>query len=105
MLDIGEDIVRSSEVLRQIETALLERQEKFVEIKFIENTAFPVIKITCSSEFLNKNMDITILDQSHSGMKCVDLVKEYIHEYEGILKPLVFILKHLLYKAGLNDPY
>lgn len=46
-----------------------------------------------------------MLDHKHNGLNCVDLVKEYLVQYEGILRPLVYIIKHLLYMAELNDPY
>lgn len=64
-----------------------------------------MIKIVCTEKYLNKKLDITLQDERHNGLNCVDLVKEYLAEYEGLLKPIVFVVKHLLYLAGLNDPY
>lgn len=50
------------------------------------------------------HIDISIQDIKHYGLKCVDLVKEYLKEYEA-LEPLIFSLKNLLKMADLNDPY
>lgn len=38
------------------------------------------------------------------GLKCVELVKEYINQFEA-LEPLLYVLKNLLKNANLNDPY
>jgi len=84
---------------------LNQRTEVFEDVKFISSTAFPVIKIVCTEKYLKKKLDITLQDDRHNGIKCVELVKEYLLEYEDILRPLIYILKHLLFHAGLNDPY
>lgn len=106
VLDIGQDRVPSQyEAFSAIEAALLNRKDIFSEVKFISNASFPVIKIVCNAEYLNKKLDITMQDHKHNGLNCVDLVKEYLIQYEGILRPIVFIMKHLLYMAELNDPY
>ncbi len=49
-------------------------------------------------------MDISIQDGKHYGLKCVELVKSFMNEYEA-LEPLIFALKNLLKNANLNDPY
>jgi non-canonical poly(A) RNA polymerase PAPD5/7 len=49
-------------------------------------------------------MDISLQDSKHYGLKCVELVKSYMNEYEA-LEPLIFGLKNLLKNANLNDPY
>ncbi len=43
-------------------------------------------------------------DSKHYGLKCVDLVMDFIKEYEA-LEPLIFSLKNILKNANLNDPY
>lgn len=49
-------------------------------------------------------MDISLQDGKHYGLKCVELVKSFMGEYEA-LEPLIFALKNLLKNANLNDPY
>lgn len=73
-------------------------------IKFIDATLIPIIKLTVSDEFNNMQMDISLQDAKHFGLKCVELVKSFMNEYEA-LEPLIFSLKNLLKNANLNDPY
>jgi len=73
-------------------------------IKFIDATLIPLIKLTVSDEFNNMQMDISLQDAKHFGLKCVELVKSFMSEYEA-LEPLIFSLKNLLKNANLNDPY
>ena len=73
-------------------------------IKYINTAKVPIIKLTTIDEFKNMQIDISMEDQSHYGLKCVDLVKGFIKEYE-VLEPLVFAIKTLLKIAYLNDPY
>ena len=49
-------------------------------------------------------LDISLQDGKHYGLKCVELVKSFLTEYEA-LEPLIFALKNLLKNANLNDPY
>ena len=74
------------------------------ETKTIKNTSVPVLKITCSKEYLNKRVDMSIQDIRHNGMRCVELVKEYLQIYPP-LKPLVLALKYFLYILNFNDTY
>lgn len=73
-------------------------------IKFIDTAVIPIIKITASDEYNNMQMDISLQDGKHYGLKCVELVKSFMNEYEA-LEPLIFALKNLLKNANLNDPY
>lgn len=73
-------------------------------IKFIESATIPIIKIIASDYFNNMNIDISIQDSKHYGMKCVNLVKDYISEFEA-LEPLLYALKNLLKNGNLNNPY
>jgi len=43
-------------------------------------------------------------DSKHFGLKCVELVKSYVKEYEA-LEPLTLSLKNLLKQAKLNNPF
>jgi len=49
-------------------------------------------------------IDISMQDTKHYGLKCVDLVLSFTKEYEA-LEPLIFSLKNILKNANLNDPY
>jgi len=73
-------------------------------LKFIDNTNIPLIKITTIDGYNNMQIDISIQDQKHYGIKCVELVKTFLQEYE-VLEPLIFALKNILYHSNLNDPY
>ncbi len=70
-------------------------------VKLIDSTAIPVLKITSIDNF---NIDISVQDSRHYGIKCVELVKNFLKEYE-VLEPLVLSLKNILKQANLNDPY
>lgn len=60
--------------------------------------------MVAQEEYYNMQIDISIEDSSHLGIKCVDLVKNYLSLYEA-LEPLVLALKNMLKSANLNDPY
>lgn len=74
------------------------------EIKLIENTFVPLIKVKANSQYLDFNIDISMQAERHQGLKCVQLVKMYLQEYK-VLHPLVLALKTLLKNANLNNPY
>ena len=67
----------------------------------------PVIKITSVEKYLNRKVDITLRefkDSKHNGEACVELIKDYIKHYKAF-KPLILVLKQLIYNARLYDPY
>jgi non-canonical poly(A) RNA polymerase PAPD5/7 len=49
-------------------------------------------------------IDISIQDQKHYGLRCVELVRTFLKDYE-VLEPIVLALKNILKLASLNDPY
>ncbi len=73
-------------------------------IKYIESAAIPIIKMTSTDQFNNMQIDISVQDQKHYGIRCVELVKSFLKEYE-VLEPLILALKNILKYANLNDPY
>lgn len=75
-----------------------------LSIKYLKTARIPIIKLTSNDTFKHIQVDISIEDTTHYGLKCVDLVKQYISEYE-VLEPLVFAAKTLLKVSYLNDPY
>lgn len=74
------------------------------ETKNIPAATVPVLKVICTEEFLKKRLDITVKDGNHNGLNCVLLVKKYIKSYAP-LKPLVLVLKYMLYHLDLADTY
>jgi len=73
-------------------------------IKFIDTAVIPIIKLTTIDELNSIQIDLSIQDSKHFGIKCVDLVKLFLNDYI-VLEPLVFALKNILKNANLNDPY
>lgn len=66
-----------------------------------------MIKITAVEKYLNRKVDITLRefkDSKHNGEACVELIKDYIKAYK-VFKPLILVLKQLIYNAKLYDPY
>ena len=81
------------------------RNEPWVkDCKLISKAAVPIIKLNTIEKFNNMSIDISIQDDKHFGLKCVELVKQFINEYKS-LKPLVLAIKNILKRANLNDPY
>ena len=81
------------------------RNEPWVkECKLIGKASVPIIKLLAVEKYNNMSIDISIQDEKHFGLKCVDLVKSFLKEYQS-LKPLVLAIKNILKQASLNDPY
>ena len=81
------------------------RNEPWVkDCKLISKASVPIIKLFAIEQYNNMSIDISIQDENHFGLKCVELVKNYIEEYKS-LKPLVLAIKNILKRANLNDPY
>ena len=73
-------------------------------IKIIESPTIPIIKIMTVMDNEKMQIDISIQEEKHFGLKCVALVKSYLSEYV-VLEPLILALKTILKNANLNDPY
>ncbi|MCQ2819826.1 MAG: nucleotidyltransferase domain-containing protein [archaeon] len=71
--------------------------------KFIENTSVPIIKLVSNDEF-HFHIDISVENEKHFGLKCVELVKSFLNTYP-LLEPLVLALKTILNNGQLNNPY
>ena len=82
----------------------LKKKDWVKDSKYISGASIPIIKLICDKSFNNMPIDISIQDERHFGLKCVELVKGFISQYES-LKPLVLVLKNILKRANLNDPY
>ena len=82
----------------------LRHQSWIKDINYISGANIPIIKLFSIEKYNNMSIDISIQDENHFGLRCVDLVKQYMNKYES-LKPLVLALKNILKRANLNDPY
>ena len=82
----------------------LQSNYSFIDIKYIENTQIPLIKIITSNEFYNISLDISLELPEHHGAECVTYIKEKIKEYE-VLSPMTLAFKTIFQKAKINDPY
>ena len=84
---------------------LLNNDITFVEsIKYLNKAKVPIIKIKTTKEYNSVFIDITLQTKDHFGLKCVNLVKKLMKEYDT-LEILLFPLKTMLKISGLNDPY
>lgn len=93
-------------------------------VHYIDQATVPVVKVQCSLSALMDNaglkypknekyagiyndlfsIDITHMTEFHNGIKCVELVKEYLLDC-WFIEPLILVLKQMLKVNGLNDPY
>ena len=95
-------------------------------VSYIEQASVPVVKLQCSpialmnssgkkfpknpkyasiyDERFSIPIDITHMRDSHNGVKCVNLVKEYLLDC-WFIEPLILVLKQMLKVNNLNDPY
>ena len=82
----------------------LKHQPWVKDSNYISSANIPIIKIYSIEKYNNMPIDISIQDEKHFGLRCVDLVKKFMNKYES-LKPLVLALKNILKRANLNNPY
>ena len=76
--------------------------EGWDEIKVIENTGVPVIKVTSGGGLIS--VDISFDGPAHRGLNTATFVSYLVTVHDG-LHPLALVLKQLLVERGLNDPY
>lgn len=91
-------------LLRKLYNVLLTKKTWIYETKIIETAFIPIIKLVSTDQYFSFKIDISIEDEKHFGLKCVELIKTYLKEYD-ILEPLIIALKTILQNANLNDPY
>ncbi len=99
----GESFDNSYLALHDLYTYLQNKNE-FKSIGYIGATAIPLIKIKTKENLGIQNIDISLQDKSHYGIKCVSLMLSFKEEYE-VLLPMILALKNILKQANLNDPY
>lgn len=117
---------RIKESLRRIaENLKKEMANKWViDVNYIEAATVPVIKLKCSLSTIMEqaglkypknpkykniyhqkfSIDITHKTEFHNGIKCVELVREYLLDC-WFIEPLILVLKQILKVNGLNDPW
>ena len=78
--------------------------DDFKSINYIGSTTVPLIKCKLKEKFVVSSLDISLQDNSHYGINCVDLILKYLKEFEA-LRPMVLALKNILKEASLNEPY
>ena len=115
---IGNEICKNEEEIEEIDNIEDERNDfleklndilnndiSFVEnIKYLNKAKVPIIKIKTTKEYNNTMVDITLQTKEHFGLRCVNLIKNFLKEYES-LELLLFPLKTILKISELNDPY
>lgn len=81
----------------------LEQNAPFIkDIKFINKTKVPIIKIKTTEEYNNMNIDLSM--DLHKGKECASFIKEQLEKYKP-LREMTLALKTIFYSAKLNDPY
>ena len=91
------------DILRVVEKIL--KNQAFVKTTNLIHQAFvPVIKI--KSEMMGKivQIDITVSDVNHSGLKCLGVVNRLLSQ-NSLIKPIFIILKELLYICNFKEPF
>ena len=76
-------------------------RSSFNDIKFIDQTKIPIIKITINNKY---KVDISVETSSNQGLKCVEYIKGKIIKYPS-LEPLTFALKAMFHHAKLDEPF
>jgi len=73
------------------------------EVKVLDKAKVPVVKLV--TKLHNLNVDLTIAVPTHSGIAVADFVKELVKVHEGVLAPLVCVLKKTLEVHGFCNPF
>lgn len=77
---------------------LFKKSSEFIDVKYIKFATMPVLKLTTSTEYESFKVDMTIKDNNHYGLNCVQFVKQILSLYPP-LKAIVLVIKHLLNKV------
>ena len=76
-------------------------------VKFRENLEVRILRLECAVKVYNElrrfDIDISIENEKHNGLKCVNLIKSYLKEYT-VLKPITIALRAILHSANLHLP-
>ena len=103
LIDSSETKETSFEIFKSFE-AILEGEDWVESYKNIYSAKVPVFKIETKGKFEKMKVDITLKNSVHAGITSVCLVESYLKLYKP-LKPMILVLKRLLYILQLEDPY
>jgi DNA polymerase sigma len=73
-------------------------------VNITENLSIKILRILARETYMDISIDISIENEKHNGLKCVNLIKSYLKEY-SVLKPITLALKAILQSANLHNPY
>eukprot|EP00826_Nyctotherus_ovalis_P063055 TRINITY_DN920_c0_g2_i2.p1 TRINITY_DN920_c0_g2~~TRINITY_DN920_c0_g2_i2.p1 ORF type:complete len:329 (+),score=84.58 TRINITY_DN920_c0_g2_i2:116-1102(+) len=109
--DIDIIIVFTQRIFRNTPQAILQRlvevikHEKYIAgTKIISNSSMPVLRIECNEEMAGVKLDITVSDNRHKGIECVEMTRRMIEIFPAFER-LTLLLKYILRISDLNDPY
>ena len=76
-------------------------------VKQRDNLEVRILRLECGVPYQNElkrfDIDISIENEKHNGIKCVNLIKSYLKEY-NVLKPITIALRAILHSANLHLP-
>ncbi|OMJ95189.1 hypothetical protein SteCoe_1569 [Stentor coeruleus] len=91
------------EILRSIERVL--RNQIYVKsTNFIHQASVPVIKVRTELANRTVQIDITINDTNHTGIKSLEFINRLMTQ-NSFIKPVFIIIKELLYVCNFKEPY
>ena len=94
----------SDNVMEDLNDKAQNLENYFVKSQYLRNAFVPVLKLETQEDLGGFPVDVTVHDPRHQGIECVELVKNLVKKYPP-LKPIALVLKQLLNKSGLSDPY
>ena len=92
--------VANTDSTRETANTLSQNELLLYLLQNLKNKSWIKQQIEAYSEM---NIDISIENEKHNGLKCVNLVKSYLKEYSA-LKPITIALKAILQSANLHNP-
>jgi predicted nucleotidyltransferase len=100
---IKESECEKRETLRMIEKLL--KDQPFIVSSIFINTAFiPVIKAKAELNGAHVQIDITVNDSNHAGLRCLELVSRLLDQ-SRLIRPVFLVLKHLFSVCDCKEPY
>ncbi|CAM9176973.1 unnamed protein product [Chrysoparadoxa australica] len=97
-------ITEHLEQLKAVAAHLHEHSPSIKVLMVLEHSRVPIIKAVATVGSTSFPVDISMDAPMHTGIATSAFVA-YLSERLPALAPLVIVLKHILQRAGLNDPY
>ena len=81
-------------------------EKKGFQCTFVEKFIWPFIVCTCSKEFNNIVVNISVQDNNckHKGLQCIELIGRYVNMYP-ILEPVIIVIKQILKYGNVLNYY